>query len=132
MTSTPSTPDEARSLVVVVGKESDPRRQLARELIDDGAAVVLCAGPPDCPLLRGQPCALLETADGVIVLPTASKDKRVIGGLQHCAETAKISFVLDRTTIGESVGAMQVGISTPARAAALVCSVLRHPSTLRR
>lgn len=132
MTSTSSTIEETRPLVVLVGKESDSRRGLARELIDDGSAVVLCAGPPDCPLLRGQPCALLETADGVVVLPTAAKDKRVVTGLLQCAEEARTAFVMDRTTIGEPTGALHVGISTAARAAAFVGSVLRHPSMFGR
>ena len=132
MANTSDIDTERRSLVVLVGKESDSRGRLARELIDDGAAVVLCAGPPDCPLLRGQPCALIDTADGVVVMPTASRDQRVVTGLLRCAENARTSFVMDRTSIGDPEGSLHVGISTPSRAAEFVCSVLRHPSAIGR
>jgi hypothetical protein len=123
---------ERRSLVVVVGKDSEPRKELARELIDDGAAVVLCAGPPNCPLLRNQPCPLVETADGVVVMPTAAKDPRVVTGLLKCAESASNSFVMTPNNFGVQHGAFEVQLSDPERAAALMCSVLRHPSAMAR
>ena len=120
-----------RPLVTLVGKYSDDRVELARGLIDEGCAVLLCAGPPGCSLMRGESCALLETSDATVLLPTDTQEQKVLGGLSLCAQTAPGCVVMEPSTIGIRGSAVHVRFSEMGRVASFVTSVLRHPSSLR-
>ena len=117
-----------RPLVTVVGPFSETRVELARRLLDGGAAVSLCAGPPSCSLLRGEPCALLETADATVVLPAQSHDSKVALGLSLCAKNAPRCVVVEPSTIDATAHVAHVRFSNVDRLASFVRSVLHHPS----
>jgi hypothetical protein len=121
-----------RPLVTLVGKYSDDRVELARELIDKGCAVLLCAGPPGCPLMRGEACALLEATDTTVLLPTDTQDRKVLGGLSQCAQNAPGCIVMEPSTVGIRGGAVHVRFSDMERVSSFVTSVLRHPSSAWR
>src|SRR5690349_18594743 len=121
-----------RPLVTLVGKYSDDRVELARELIDKGCAVLLCAGPPGCSLMRGEPCALLESTDSTVLLPTDTHENKVLGGLSLCAENAPACVVMEPSTVGIRGGAVHVRFSEMDRVASFVTSVLHHPSSARQ
>jgi hypothetical protein len=78
-----------RPLVLVVGSNSVNRTNVARKLISDGSAVILCSGPPGCPLLRGSPCVLVEGAEVAVIMPGASRAPEVLSGLTLCSEAAR-------------------------------------------
>jgi len=78
-----------RKLVLVVGNESRNRTEIARRLISDDRAVVLCPGPPGCPLLRAEPCVLTQTADVTVVMPGSSRAPEVVAGLRLCAQASR-------------------------------------------
>jgi hypothetical protein len=120
-----------RPLVTLVGKYSDDRVELARELIDDGCAVLLCAGPPSCSLMRGEPCALLESTDATVLLPTDTHEQKVLGGLSACAQNAPGCLVMEPSSVGIRGGAVHVRFSEMDRVASFVSSVLHHPSSRR-
>jgi hypothetical protein len=121
-----------RSLVTLVGPYSEDRVDLARALMDDGSAVVLCAGPPGCALLRGEPCAMIETADVTVLLPTESQDRKVVAGLSVCAENAPGCIVMEPSPVGIRGCAVHVRFSEMERVASFVSSVLHHPSSRSR
>lgn len=81
--------DARRPLVLVVGTDSTSRSRVARELISNGSAVILCAGPPACPLLRGTPCVLVEGADVAVMMPGNSRAPEVLEGLALCSCSAR-------------------------------------------
>lgn len=126
-----SKPLPTRRLVTLVGPYSDERVEIARSLIDEGSAVTLCAGPPGCSLLRGEPCALIETSDATVLLPTKSQDRKVMAGLSLCAENSAVCVVMDPSSVGFRNGAVHVRFSEPERVAGFVSSVLHHPSSQR-
>ncbi len=117
-----------RPLVTVVGPFSQTRVELARHLLDGGAAVSLCAGPPSCSLLRGEPCALLETADATVVLPPESHASKVVSGLALCAKNAPRCIVVEPSTIDVKAHVAHVRFSNVDRLASFVRSVLHYPS----
>ena len=117
-----------RPLVTLVGPYSENRVDLARRLLDDGIAGSLCAGPPGCSLLRGDPCALLETADATVLLPTERQDPKVVAGLSLCAENAPGCMVLEPSTVGVRGGSVHARFSDMSRVAGFVRSMLHHPS----
>lgn len=78
-----------RKLVLVVGNESKNRTEVARRLIADDRAVVLCPGPPGCPLLRAEPCVLTQTADVTVIMPGSSRAPEVVAGLRLCAQGSR-------------------------------------------
>ena len=84
-----STDIATRPLVLVVGSHSSNRTNVARKLISDGSAVILCSGPPGCPLLRGSPCVLVEDAEVTVILPGASRSPEVLSGLSLCSQAAR-------------------------------------------
>ena len=127
----PSPNGYGRPLVTLVGPYSEDRVDLAREMIDAGSAVSLCSGPPGCPLLRGEACALLETANATVLLPNASQDRKVTTGLMLCAQNAPGCIVIEPSTVGVRGSAVHVRFSDMARVASLVSSVLHHPSSRR-
>lgn len=90
--------EASSALVVVVGSNTALRSQAAQELIADGYAVVLCAGPSGCPLLREDRCVLVDVADVVVVLPTTSHDRKVTSGLAMCAQAARRAVVVGPAT----------------------------------
>ena len=126
-----SKPRPIRRLVTLVGTYSDDRVDLARSLIEEGSAVTLCAGPPGCSLLRGQPCPLIETSDATVILPTKSQDRKVVGGLSLCAENSPVCIVMEPSSVGFRSGAVHVRFSEADRVASFVTSVLHHPSSQR-
>jgi hypothetical protein len=79
----------SRPLVLVVGSDASNRTNVARKLISDGSAVILCPGPPGCPLLRGSPCVLVEGAEVAVIMPGASRAPEVLSGLALCSEAAR-------------------------------------------
>lgn len=83
-----------RSVVVVVGAESVARSEAARTFMADGNAVLLCPGPPACPLLRDDPCVLIENADAVVLIPGRARTRAVQTGLSMCAASAKCAVVV--------------------------------------
>lgn len=78
-----------RKLVLVVGNESRNRTEVAGRLISEGCAVVLCAGPPGCPLLREETCVLTETADVTVIMPGTSRAPEVVAGLRLCEKASR-------------------------------------------
>lgn len=87
---------ETGRIVLVVGADSSERTDAARSLIDKGQSVVLCAGPPACPLLRDEPCALVSVADAVVFMPAAKTSSRaVLSGLARCARSAVCPVVIE-------------------------------------
>ena len=123
----PTTGLRRRPLVTIVGSFSDNRSELARHLMNGGTAVALCAGPPGCSLLRGETCALLETADATVVLATESRDPEVVMGLSLCAKNAPRCIVMEPSTIDPEGSAAHVRFSEIDRLAGFVRSVLHHP-----
>lgn len=77
-----------RKLVLVVGRGSPERAAVARRLISDDRAVVLCPGPPGCPLVRAEPCVLTASADVTVVMPGTSRDPQVLTGLRLCGASS--------------------------------------------
>ncbi|HJT37912.1 MAG TPA: hypothetical protein VJ818_05760 [Actinomycetota bacterium] len=120
-----------RKLVTIVGPYSNDRVDLARALIERGTAVSLCAGPPACPLLRGDDCPLLETTDATVMLPSKSQDRKVVAGISLCADRSPACVVMEPSSIGFRNGAVHVRFEQPERVAAFVTSVLHHPSSQR-
>lgn len=118
-----------RPLVTLVGQYSEDRVDLARALIEDGSAVVLCAGPPGCSLLRGEPCALIETSDLSVLLPIETEERKVVAGLSLCAENASSCIVMEPSPVGIRGSAVHVRFSEMDRVASFVSSVLHHPSS---
>src|SRR6266498_5837783 len=97
MTETRGSVTEERSIVVVVGAESSARATAARTFISDGHSVLLCAGPPGCPLLRNEPCAIVDVADAVVLMPRSGGRRDVEAGLSLCAKEARCAVVVERT-----------------------------------
>ena len=97
MDTTPS----KRSLVAIVGAESESRTKLARALIRDGTGVVICGGPPGCPLLRGEQCAIVESVDGVVVMPRPPQatTRDVAIGLTRCAFEARKAIAIEPSAV---------------------------------
>jgi len=120
-----------RRLVTIVGPYSEDRVDLARSLIDDGSAVTLCAGPPACSLLRGEPCALIDTSDATVILPSKSEDRKVVAGLSLCVENSRVPIVMEPSSVGYRSSAVHVRFSEAERVASFVASVLHHPSSQR-
>jgi hypothetical protein len=79
----------SRPLVLVVGSDSSNRTNVASKLIFDGSAVILCSGPPGCPLLRGSPCVLVEGAEVAVIMSGASRAPEVVTGLALCSQAAR-------------------------------------------
>ena len=77
-----------RKLVLVVGSGSKNRTEVARRLISDDHAVVLCPGPPGCPLLRDELCVLTDSADLTVIMPGTSHSPEVVAGLRMCAQAS--------------------------------------------
>jgi hypothetical protein len=120
--------DNRRPIVTVVGSFSEERVDLARALIDGGSAVLLCAGPPSCSLLRGDVCPVLEAADATVLLPNQVQDRKVIAGLSLCAENASRCIVMEPSTVPVQGHAAHVRFSEMTRMASFVTSALHHPS----
>ena len=122
-------PEHRRRLVTVVGPYSDERVDIARALIDEGAAVALCAGPPACPLLRGQDCPLIDTSDATVLLPRETQDRKVVAGLSLCAEHSRVGIIMEPSPVGIRGSAVHVRFNEAERVAGFVRSVLHHPSS---
>lgn len=105
-----------KPLVLMVGVQSPDRMRLARRLLDDGNAVVLCHGPPFCPLLRGERCVLVEKADVLVALPSASNHRDVVAGLALCVSRARC--------------AVKVGSARPPTGSRVVGSALHKEAVL--
>lgn len=120
----------ARSpLVLLVGKESGTGRRLARGLIARDYAVVSCAGPPGCALVRDDACVLLRTADVAVVLPTWSADKETAVGLSLCVGQARRAVVVEPTSAVRSrPDVVTVRSADPETVAGAIERVLARPS----
>jgi hypothetical protein len=81
--------DPARSLVLIVGAHSANRSSVASKLVREGSAVILCSGPPGCPLLRGSRCVLVEGADVTVMMPGTSHAPEVLSGRALCSQAAR-------------------------------------------
>ena len=75
-------------LVLVVGPDTTSRVEVARSAIGRGYPVVLCGGPPSCPLLRGEQCPIVEATDVAVFMPPEAHERAVIAGLSMCASRA--------------------------------------------
>jgi hypothetical protein len=84
-----------RPLVLIVGSDSPRRQELAQSLIDRGRAVVICSGPPGCPLIRGERCVIVGTADAAIVLEPGTPSREIAVGLDLCSIEARRCVVGD-------------------------------------
>lgn len=83
-------------LVLLVGHDNAERRSIASRLVDRGRAVVICSGPPGCSLVRDDHCALLDSADLVVLLPSLPMAREVVVGLALCARLAHKTVVAGR------------------------------------
>jgi hypothetical protein len=120
--------ESRKSIVTLVGAFSEDRVDLAHGLIDRGSAVLLCAGPPNCSLMRGDSCALLQVADATVILPNQAQDQKVVTGLKLCAENASHCIVMEPSTVPVQGHAAHVRFSEMKRMASFMTSVLHHPS----
>lgn len=84
-------------LVLVVGSHSARREELARCLIDRGRAVILCGGPPACPLVRGDRCVVVNAADAVVLLEPRPPHRDAALGLLLCSEEARRAVTAEST-----------------------------------
>ena len=84
-----------RPLVLVVGNPSERRDQLAQTLIARDRAVVICNGPPGCPLIRGDHCPVVDVADLTVVLEDQTSIRETAVGLALCATSARRSVSAD-------------------------------------
>jgi hypothetical protein len=110
VTASQTTAAEKRAIVVVVGTQSNARAQTVRTFMDGGHSVVMCAGPPGCALLREDRCALVDSADAVVLMPRASGDRLADAALSMCAKAARCAVVIDgSTTAPWPIDAIQVG-----------------------
>jgi hypothetical protein len=125
---TPSQIESRKSIVTLVGAFSEDRVDLARGLIEGDSAVLLCAGPPNCSLLRGDSCPLLEVADATVILPIQVQDQKLVAGLTLCAENASHCIVMEPSTVPVQGHAAHVRFAEMERMASFMTSVLRHPS----
>ena len=90
-----------RSLVALVGAESESRTKLAQAVLRGGQGVVICAGPPGCPLLRGEECAIVAGVDGVVVMPRLpdATTSDVAIGLTRCAFEARTAIAIEPSAV---------------------------------
>ena len=95
-------------LLALVGSDTADRSRLARHLLDRGNAVVICPGPPGCPLLREEPCGMVDTADAVILLPEAERDREIVRALSMCAQRACHSLVIEPSAVLPDTGSVRV------------------------
>ncbi|MEX2555011.1 MAG: hypothetical protein WEB06_05210 [Actinomycetota bacterium] len=118
-----------RSLVALVGAESESRTKLARALIRNGTAVVICGGPPGCPLLRGEECAIVESVDGVVVMPHLpdATTSDVAIGLTRCAFETRTAIAIEPSAVHPLSGATHL----PAGASDELAGAIRDLITAR-
>jgi hypothetical protein len=116
--------ESRKSIVTLVGAFSEDRVDLARGLIERGSAVLLCAGPPNCSLLRGDSCPLLEVADATVLLPNQVRDRKVATGLSRCAENASHCIVMEPSTVPVQGHAAHVRFAEMERMASFLTSML--------
>jgi hypothetical protein len=118
--------DWKRPLLVLVGPDEPSRFRLATHLIDRENAVVLCEGPPGCPLVRGEDCAVVGAADAVVILPTDAEGREIAISLSKCARRAAHALVVDPTSVHPDIEVVHVP-STEAVAIA-VPALLQQPA----
>lgn len=99
-----------RKLVLVVGRETQERREVANELMRRGHAAVICSGPPACVLRREEGCVLLNMAD--LVLMVAAPHHRD-SDLERCAMSAKRALFAERSAIPVRADAAIAGTTNP-------------------
>jgi hypothetical protein len=92
-----------RPLVLVVGSDSPRRQELARTLIDRGRSVVICNGPPGCPLIRGERCVIVGAADVAVVLESHANLRESAIGLGLCSDAARRCVPGDPRTIASDL-----------------------------
>lgn len=84
----------SRTLVLLVGRDTDERTELARRIIEEGKATIVCGGPDlDCPLLEGERCLLVDAADVGVFMSVTDDRPRVVAALSMCARAVPKALV---------------------------------------
>ncbi|MEX2556139.1 MAG: hypothetical protein WEB06_10950 [Actinomycetota bacterium] len=91
-----------RRLVLLVGPDSEGRRDLARALIEGGHSTVICSGPPGCVLLREDRCVLVDAADVTVIMPSHSSRREVTSALALCAREARNAVIVEPSLIEQT------------------------------
>jgi hypothetical protein len=99
---------QRRPLLVLVGPDTPSRFRTAQHLIDRDNAVVLCDGPPGCPLARGEDCAVVGAADAVVIFPSEEHGHEIGVSLTMCARRAAHAVIVEPTIVRPDVEAMRV------------------------
>jgi hypothetical protein len=87
------------ALVLLVGPDTPAEQVLTRRLIARGHSIVICAGPPDCPMIRDEECAIGSVADAVVVMPNEASDRETLAGLSLCVDRARRALVIEPSAI---------------------------------
>lgn len=87
------------ALVLLVGPDTPEERELSENLISRGHSIVVCAGPPGCPLLRGDGCAIASVADAVIMMPSEARDRETLACLSMCLDGARRALVVEPSAV---------------------------------
>jgi hypothetical protein len=96
------------ALVLVVGPDTPTEQELSRRLINRGHSVVVCAGPPGCPLVRGEQCAIGSVADAVVVMPNEAHDRETLAGLSLCIDRARRALVIEPSLVSHEARVQHV------------------------
>jgi hypothetical protein len=99
MRPTPGETDGINALLLLVGPKGEARDGLTNALIARGHSVVICEGPPDCPLARDERCGIVEATDGVVMLPNATADAPQLDCLAKCVGLARRALVIEPSAI---------------------------------
>lgn len=86
-------------LALVVGPETDARHELARGFVARAWSSVVCSGPPGCPLLVEDRCALNDAADVTVFMPVSTGRRDVATELALCCGEAKMSVIIEPSPI---------------------------------
>jgi hypothetical protein len=106
------------ALVLLVGPQDAARLELSQRLIGRGHSIVECSGPPGCPLIRGDECAIVSVADAVVVMPSEARDRETAAALSSCVDRARRALVVEPSAVPHQSEVQRV-LSTDAVAIAM-------------